>query len=448
MTPEQILKTISTGESEALEFKTSFDREVIETLTAFSNTGGGTVLVGVADNGEVRGIDLGKESLQDWLNRIKVSTIPSLFPDAEKVSLHGKTLVRLVIAEHPIKPVSCKGKYFRRSKNSNHQMSITEISDLHLKTFNASWDYYKDTQHTIDEISLQKVTSFIAQASTLRAYPIDDAPLTVLTKYELLKGQQITHGCHLLFMDGESPLTNINAGRFASETLIKDNLTICTDLFSEVDLLLEFIRKHINKEYVITGDAQRKERWDYPLSALREIVINMVVHRDYMHAGDSIVKIFDDRIEFFNPGKLSPEMTIQNLISGNYISCIRNKQIALIFKEAGLMEKYGSGIKRILQAFAEYDLPMPLFEEYQHGFKVTVYKTPHKTPHKTPQKLGSLSDRILELVGEEPDISQKRVGERLGISFDTAREYFAKLKKQGRLVRIGGRKSGYWEVKK
>lgn len=124
MTPEQILKTISTGESEALEFKTSFDREVIETLTAFSNTGGGTVLVGVADNGEVRGIDLGKESLQDWLNRIKVSTIPSLFPDAEKVSLHGKTLVRLVIAEHPIKPVSCKGKYFRRSKNSNHQMSI------------------------------------------------------------------------------------------------------------------------------------------------------------------------------------------------------------------------------------------------------------------------------------------------------------------------------------
>ncbi|MBW2081434.1 MAG: winged helix-turn-helix transcriptional regulator [Deltaproteobacteria bacterium] len=84
---------------------------------------------------------------------------------------------------------------------------------------------------------------------------------------------------------------------------------------------------------------------------------------------------------------------------------------------------------------------MPRFEEFQHGFRVTVFKTPQKTPQKE-----SLSDRILQLVAIEPRITQKEVGERLGISFDTAREYFARLKKNGRLVRVGGRRNGYWKV--
>ena len=133
---------------------------------------------------------------------------------------------------------------------------------------------------------------------------------------------------------------------------------------------------------------------------------------------------------------------IENLISGNYTSSIRNKQIALVFKDAGLVEKYGSGIKRIFQAFEENDLPRPEFEEIQHGFRVTVFKTPHKTPQSE-----SLSDRILQLIAQDPHITQKEVGERLGISFDTAREYFARLKKGGRIERFGGRKDGYWGLK-
>ena len=437
------------GESVTLEFKSSFDREVIETLTAFANARGGSVLIGVTDSGEVRGIDLGKESLQDWLNRIKLNTTPSLFPDLEEISSEGITVVRISISEHPIKPVSCKGKYFRRMNNSNHQMSITEISDLHLKTFNTSWDYYLDTRHKLEDISLEKVNRFIEKANSIRPYPIDDDPMTVLKKYELVKDEKITHGCWLLFTAKESPVGTIEAGRFSGETVIKDSLTIRTDLISEVDLLLDFIRKHISRGYVITGEAQRRERWDYPLDALREIVVNMVAHRDYMHAGDSIVKIFDERIEFFNPGRLPQGITVENLIAGNYTSAIRNKQIALIFKEVGLVEKYGSGIKRIIKAFNEDGLPMPCFEEFQHGFRVTVFKTPQKTLQKTPQKTPqreSLSDRIIQLIVEEPHITQKEAGERLGISFDTAREYFARLKKSGRLKRVGGRRTGYWQV--
>jgi ATP-dependent DNA helicase RecG len=87
------------------------------------------------------------------------------------------------------------------------------------------------------------------------------------------------------------------------------------------------------------------------LDALREIVVNMIVHRDYQNAGDSIIKIFDQKIEFYNPGGLGNGLTIAELQSGIYASYARNRKIADLFREAGIIEKYGSGIKRITNAF-------------------------------------------------------------------------------------------------
>ena len=103
-------------------------------------------------------------------------------------------------------------------------------------------------------------------------------------------------------------------------------------------------------EFIITGEPQRTEKYDYPLDAIREIITNMIVHRDYRDSGNSVVKIFDDRMEFFNPGKLYDDITIEKLVSGDYSSRSRNRALAKIFKEAGIIERYGSGIKRIINA--------------------------------------------------------------------------------------------------
>lgn len=97
--------------------------------------------------------------------------------------------------------------------------------------------------------------------------------------------------------------------------------------------------QHINRAYIISGKPQRDERWEYPLAALREIVLNAIIHRDYTSSSDSVVKIFDDRIEFFNPGRLPDGLTVGMLLKGHYRSTIRNRKIADMFKEAGLVEK-------------------------------------------------------------------------------------------------------------
>jgi ATP-dependent DNA helicase RecG len=136
---------------------------------------------------------------------------------------------------------------------------------------------------------------------------------------------------------------------------------------------MAFIRKHINKAYIISGEPVREERWDYPLDAMREIVLNAIVHRDYASSTDSIVKIYDHKIEVINPGRLPEDITIERLLEGNYLSFTRNRKIAGMFKEVGLIEKYGTGIKRILKGFLDYGLPVPRFEQIGGMFRVTAF---------------------------------------------------------------------------
>ncbi len=403
-------KTIPSGESETVEFKTSFDREVVETLAAFANAKGGKVFVGISDNGKVAGVQVNKETIPTWINQTKQLTAQALIPDAETFSLKGKQVVILSVPESPIKPVSSKGRYYKRIKNANHKLSVSEVVNMHLRTFNSSWDYHMDEYHTEKDISLAKVQNFIERVNLNKEKSLMDDPLTVLQKFELMREGKITYACFLLFMAGESFISTIELGRFQTEIIIKDGATLKADLFSEVEGVMDFIKKHINKAYIITGRPQREERWDYPLDALREIVINAIIHRDYTSTADSIIKVFDDKIQFFNPGGLPEGITIEKLLKGNYVSNARNKKVAEVFKAAGLIERYGSGINRILKAFKAYGLPPPEFKEMTPGFMVTVYKAvPTVTAEVTPQVTPEVAPQVAEQVGTRLALSRHQV---------------------------------------
>jgi len=442
MKEETILRFIGKGETETVEFKSAFDQAAIETLAAFANAKGGYVLVGVANSGKIVGVQLGAETIPQWLNQIKANTSPSLIPDVATIIRNQKDIVILRVDEFPIKPVSCRGKYLKRVRNANHQMSIHEISDLHLRSHQTSWDFYPDARHGLDDISLEKVEKFVEMSNRIRPYPILDDPLTVLKKFELIKEKRISNGCYLLFAAKDILLSTIEMGHFEDDTLIRDSTTIRSDLFGEVDAALSFILKHLNRSYVITGKKQREERWDYPPAALREIVVNMIVHRDYMSSNDSMVRIFDDRIEFFNPGHLMAGLSVDQLIRGNYVSAIRNKQIATLFKEAGIIEKYGPGIKRVLEAIRSHGLVDPLFEEIQDGFRVTFFKATQKTTQKPSTK-----DRLLELLRENPHLTRSALAQALRKSENTIKGHLASLRSENRLERIGSDRDGYWRVK-
>lgn len=194
-------------ENQQIEFKPNFNEDVIETLVAFANTQWGSVLIGVNDKGfAISNFRIGKESIQNWVNEIKNKTQPSIIPDVKVLEYQGIEIVEFKIPEYPVKPVACRGKYYKRVLNSNHQMLLSEISDLYLKTFNMSWDYYIDTQHSLDAISLEKINKFIAKR--LQGNNNED-PLHLLQKYELMREGRITNAAYLLFVKDFSPITGI-----------------------------------------------------------------------------------------------------------------------------------------------------------------------------------------------------------------------------------------------
>lgn len=136
MHKEKLQNIISTGETEFIEFKSSFSDEVIISLVAFANTKGGTVYIGVNDHGKCKGVPVGKETIQKWSNEIKSKSQPSIFPTVEVHNLNEKYIVSIHVQEYPVKPLSFKGRYYKRLNNSNHQLSANEITEMNLKLSN------------------------------------------------------------------------------------------------------------------------------------------------------------------------------------------------------------------------------------------------------------------------------------------------------------------------
>ena len=441
------------------EFKSSFSDKVIVGLVAFANAKGGTVYIGVDDDGTVVGVRLGKETVAQWINEVKSKTEPSIIPDVEIQEENGKTIVLFCVQEYPVKPVSVKGKYYCRRQNSNHLLSAGEIADMSLQTRNSSWDYYTDPLHTIDDLNLGLVRKSIAQMNR-RGMNITESPEEYIRKKGLCNAAgQLTFGGYLLFKQEEDLLTTIELGHFQDKNgiFIKDSARSKACLIEQVEDVMQFVKKHINMAVIISpNQVENIQRWDYPLDAIREIVLNMIVHRDYRATADSIVKILPDRMEFYNPGKLPEGLDIADLMSNHYRSQPRNKQIADVFKDMGEIEKYGSGIRRVVQAFLEAGHKAPEWQQISGGIMVTVHlDTKNETENVATAEndlkndLKNLSPnqrKIMELIKSNNMITQAELSSKIGISPKNIRNNIAFLKQNGLIVRVGTRKNGHWEV--
>ena len=192
MTEKEVELLLKSEEGLTVEFKSSFNNEVIETLVAFANTSGGSVLIGVTNDGLLSGVSISSETIQNWLNEIKNKTSPSVIPDVEIVEIAVNTIVVVSIQEFPVKPVASRGKYFKRVANSNHVLSTQEVVNLHLQSFNTSWDYHTNNQFSINDISLEKVENAIARINQAGGDITDDA-VSFLKKTDLVRGGLITN---------------------------------------------------------------------------------------------------------------------------------------------------------------------------------------------------------------------------------------------------------------
>lgn len=449
-------------EDAVTEFKSSFTDSVIESLVAFANTNGGRVFIGLNDKGEpVKGFTIGDETMQKWVNEVKNKTQPSIIPDIKALEFNGSQVCELSVKKIPVKPVSFKGRYYKRINNANHHLSVTEISDLNLQSLQVSWDSYPAQDITFDDLDLIKIESFISKVNTIGRFKLIGKALDSLKKLKLIKGSQITNAAWLLF--GKDNIGyNVHLGRLKTPTYIIDDRMLNTSLFETVENVMQYLVSQIKVAFEIKGmPTQRTEIFEYPIAALREIILNSLIHRDYMSPVDVQIKIFDNRITFFNPGSLYGGLTLQELKGDNYQAYARNKLIAEAFYLTGDIEKYGSGFLRIRQEISTYPSMKLDFEELPRGFLVTLSYTEQKISTDVANVNENVNENVHENVNEKLSNSQKRIvnamqldkwvtieelSRTIGIAKTNIARNVKKLIEKNIIKRIGPANGGYWEI--
>jgi ATP-dependent DNA helicase RecG len=398
-----------TGESQHLEFKTSFGKEVVETVAAFSNASGGTILIGIDQNGKVKGVSINEEIRKEWVNTIKQATQPQIFPEVIPYELEGKTIVALKVQEYPIKPVGCKGKYFKRVGASNHLVPLDEIVEMQLYSINSSFDSFSVTE-TLSDLDMDLVKKFFGQLGNTGRVTLNDDPLVNLRKMGLLKEGQLTFAALLLF--GEHR-TGIHIGRFKTQDVIIDDMLIKSPLAIAVDEAMNFIKKNISLRYEFTGELRRKEIWQFPLPVIRELLLNAVIHKDYRNPTDIMIKIFDNSIQFVNPGGLMGGLNPEDLMKGNYIAMHRNKLLAEAFYLRGDIEKFGTGFFRIqteLKDSPEVGLKLEALNGFTRSHLEVISQD---TPQDTPQDKGLITRQVSQDTPQDTPQDTKQVTEQV-----------------------------------
>ncbi len=364
---------IKGGESETVEFKksTGLLREAIEALCGFANLRGGYLFFGVTDNGNILGQNVSDDTLKNLANAIQLNTEPKLYPTIEKTLIENKSCVVVTVEESPLKPHVAHGRPFIRVGPTTRKLSREQYDILLQQRMNGyGFDYQACQKATLDDIDSEGVYQFLEVANSVRSLnenimlPLD----MILMKLGLMQdNSDLTRAALLLF--GKKPQLffegsyEIKVGDFPDnqgyDTLLNDqefNDTLINNFHSCISFVLKAIRYQSRKNDVI-----RQNDYDLPIEALREALVNMIVHRDYRQSIKSTVEVRPASVNFYNPAHLfGPAITIKNLTK-RHPSRPGNKLISKIFYLMGLFENWGGGTLKICESMKNAGRADPVF---------------------------------------------------------------------------------------
>lgn len=304
-----------------------------------------------------------------------MNTDPKLYPGIEKIELEGKTCVLVTVEESPLKPHLAYGRAYLRVGTANQKLDRERYEYLLQQRFNGyGFDYRVQPEAALNDIDTDSLYRFLETANSVRN--INEnlllPPDIVLQKLDLMTEKGITNGAVLLF--GKYPekfFSNhfeIKCGKFAGERgydEISNEKEFRQNLIENFHAALTFVLESIGKN-ILKRDVHRTETWEFPVSVLREALVNMIVHRDYRQNIKSTVEIRPSAVSFYNPAQLfGPSITIEGLKT-LHPSRPGNRLIAKIFYLMGLFENWGGGTLKILSETIKSGKPSPEFY-FEHG---------------------------------------------------------------------------------
>ena len=448
MNKEELKFVLQEGEGLKIEFKESFDKSVAKEIVAFANSTGGKIFLGVNDKGNIKGVKITnklKSQIQDLANNcdplIKIKL----------KQLEGILIIE--IEEGKDKPYSCSSGFYLRQGPNSQKLKRDEILKLITKfgkikfdeQINEKFDFKKD----FDEVNFNL---FLKENKLFTGLEVKDVLMNLGLAFKK-REKLFFNNAGILFFAKNPQRFFLHAYldcvlfKGKDKTEVVDRKTFRSNLLSQLSSAKGFLKSHLNLSYEFK-EFEREEKYEIPLRAIEEALVNALMHRDYFFKGANVsLFIYSDRLEIISPGGLPKGLDKKNF---GKLSVRRNQIIADIFSKTPYVEQIGSGIKRMRNLLKKAGLPQPKFEMDEFFIVTFKRKKPLIEPLSEPliEPLSEPLKEIFYFIKINKKVNRKKIIDNLGISRATATRYLSELRKNGLIKYVGSRKKGYYAIKK
>ncbi len=419
-------------ETENIEFKLQVTDEVYKEVIAFANTDGGTIYIGIDDNGNVVGIDDADETFTRITNGIRDAIQPDVTMFI-KYALQDDGVVKITVGEGSYKPYYLKSKGLKpsgvyiRQGASKAQASPEQIRRMIKES---DGDIFEKMR------SMEQNLTFRAAEDIFKKYNVEFSE----EKYRILGITDYTDSLYtnLALILSDQCMHTIKVAVFGNDfnTEFRDSKEFSGSVFKQLEDTFGYLML-CNKTVATFKGLEREERSDYPPEAIREALLNAIVHRDYSFSGSIIINVNDNETEFISIGGLLPGLSPDDIRSG--ISQPRNKSLAEIFHRLHLIESYGTGIRRIYNLYRNCSV-QPRIEITSNTFKIVL---PNMNGNNVKEKVGATPDvtsqkqTVLDFIEENGGITDSEVQELLDVKSTRAYTLMKEMEKEGLIIIVG-----------
>lgn len=439
-------------ENEFTEFKREYISDIKREVVAFANTKGGKIYVGINDNGSVCGVENIDDTMLKLTSLIHDAIRPDvmMFINCALEYIEDKPVVVVTVQRGTECPYYLANKGLRsegvfiRQGSATVPASETAILNMIKET---SGDCYEEARSLCQTLTFEQTAAYfkkygvtfgIQQQRTLHIIGEDGT----YTNLGMLLSDQCIHTVKLALFDG------------VRKTVFRDRKELRGSLITQLEDAYDWINRY-NKLHAKVNDLHRVDRRDYPPEAVREALLNAIVHRDYSISASILISMFDDRIELVSVGGLLQGVSFQDIMLG--VSALRNKNLANVFYRLKLIEAYGTGIMKINDCYYECDIK-PKFEVSDHAFKITL---PNVNVHEDKSldgssnsavmfsKIESKDERkkvVLQMVKQHGQVARRDIEGMLNVSQSTAVNLLREMVKGNLLVKVGKGKNVEYRI--
>ena len=452
-------------EKQDIEWKTSWHDKYLEWICGFANAQGGKLYIGCDDDGGVTGLD--DATIKDLLESLpnKCRNTMGIIPDVNLLQKGGKPYLEIDVCPYP-SPISLRGRYYMRSGSMTTELTGPALEEFVLRRNGRTWDGVPVPRAGMDDLDPEAFALFRSKALQSQRLSSEDLDVTdrmLLENLRLFEGEHLRRAAVLMFAkDPESWVAGayVKIGMFGErDSDLRYQDEIHGPLVKQVDAVLDLIYLKYMKGLIYYEDIQRVDEYLFPRDALRELLLNAIMHKDYGKPVPIQISVYEDRIYLWNPGEL-PEAVREARLYGKHVSYPSNPSIADAFFKTGMVECWGRGFDKVRAACEASGCPLPEDDGRSGGVGIWCHAAEKYLEllrrgsgaplpadgesaqaggrgAKLPEGLPSQSEAVIDYLRSAEKASSPQIAAAIGMSRSWTKEVLSALVHAG-LVKVSG----------